>query len=307
MSNYQTETEEVTAKLMNQNFIRKIEDGHVKEAAEAGTSFIRSKMRENSFTRSIITPETLTSSDLDRDAATDDPKKIVDIEPDSRATWVPFKGMGEARYFSGPRYEIYFGKVESERFQKSKFQLMSYNMDIRQILSDNSVKDMADQEDLSFITRVNAALPAGQILTGTGLGGATIRSGIQNLLERRIPVGKLLMTKVAHSEILDLQSASVGDLILQRHYDDGVEKEERLWGIPVVTTIKNDIVTPQGAGPNDNHSLYFFGPENYLGNFFLLQDATLFMKQEADIIQFHSYESVGIGIGNTGAMCRVDI
>jgi hypothetical protein len=50
-----------------------------------------------------------------------------------------------------------------------------------------------------------------------------------------------------------------------------------------------------------------FAPENFLGNFFLLQDATLFIKQEADMIFFHSYAAPGIGIGNTAAMCRVDI
>jgi len=40
--------------------------------------------------------------------------------------------------------------------------------------------------------------------------------------------------------------------------------------------------------------------------FFLLQDATLYIKQEADIIEFWSYAAPGIGIGNTLAMQRVD-
>jgi hypothetical protein len=38
----------------------------------------------------------------------------------------------------------------------------------------------------------------------------------------------------------------------------------------------------------------------------LLQDATLFIKQEADIIEFWSYAAPGIGFGNDKAMTRID-
>ena len=79
----------------------------------------------------------------------------------------------------------------------------------------------------------------------------------------------------------------------------GVEAEEKLWGIPVITTIKNDIIP--------NNEFWLFGPENYLGNFYLLQDATLFIKQEADIIEFWSYSAPGIGIGNDLAMTKVTL
>ena len=51
--------------------------------------------------------------------------------------------------------------------------------------------------------------------------------------------------------------------------------------------------------------IYLFAPENYLGNFFLLQDATLFIKQEADMIEFWSYSSPGIGIGNTKGVIKL--
>jgi hypothetical protein len=112
------------------------------------------------------------------------------------------------------------------------------------------------------------------------------------------------MTKKTYYEALDLPATSVGNDVASRHYAEGIEKEERLWGIPVVTTIKTDILTAQGGG---SHSVYVFTPENFLGNFFLLQDATLFIKQEADIIMFHSYAAPGIGIGNTRSITRIDI
>jgi hypothetical protein len=308
MSNpsYRTETEKVSAQFINSNFVRKLEQGRVKEATEEGSAFIRTKMRQEAFVREILPPVLLADDEIDRDENTDQPKKIVEKEPDSEATFVPFHGTGPRTLFRGPRYAVFFGKTESQRFRKSKFELMTYQNDIRKILSDNSVKDMADQEDIKFIGTVNtllATLPA-QVVAASGFNSAAFKLAFQNLVDRRLPIGKILMTKKTYYEALDLPATSVGDEIASAHYKEGIEKEERLWGLPVVSTIKTDVLAPQGGA---THSFYVFAPENFFGNFFLLQDATLFIKQEADMIFFHSYAAPGIGIGNTGAMVRVDI
>jgi hypothetical protein len=303
---YRTETEKVSAQFINSNFVRKLEQGRVKEASEEGSAFIRTKLRQEAFVREILPPVLLSDDEIDRDENTDQPKKIVEKEPDSVATFVPFYGTGPRTLFRGPRYSVFFGKTESQRFRKSKFELMTYQNDIRKILSDNSVKDMADQEDKKFLDTVNAILAAtpAQVVAGTGFNSAAFKLGFQNLVSRRLPIGKLLMTKQTYYEALDLPATSVGNDVASRHYAEGIEKEERLWGIPVISTIKTDILTPQAGA---SHSVYVFAPENFFGNFFLLQDATLFIKQEADMIFFHTYAAPGIGIGNTASMCRIDI
>src|SRR5690606_35903124 len=96
----------------------------------------------------------------DRDVNSDQPRKIVEKEPDSIATFVPFYGTAKRQIFRSRRYEVQFGKVESSRYRKSKYELMTYQNDIRKILSDNSVKDMAKQEDKQFIETVDALLAA---------------------------------------------------------------------------------------------------------------------------------------------------
>ena len=296
-----TETTQVSAQLINSSFLRKVEGGQVKEAAAEGSAFIRSKLREASFARQVITPVTLADDEIDRDEYTDLPKKIVEKEPDSYATFVPFKGTGDRTWFSGPRYAIYFGKVESQRFNKSKFELMTYQNDIRKILSDNSVKDMAKEEDSKFLETIIAVATGAQHLTpgSGGLDATNLTALFQAHIGRQVPIGKMLMTKELYYEALKLPATSVGDPVASRHYDDGVEEEEKLWGIPVVTTIKNDLVAPK--------DIYLFSPETYLGNFYLLQDATLFIKQEADLIEFWSYSAPGLGIGNTKGVTRMTL
>jgi len=290
---YKTETQQVSAQFVNSNFVKKIEDGRIKEAAAEGSAFIREFVRQESYAREILTPVLLQDDEIDRDENTDEPKKIVEKEPKSVATFVQFQGAGPRTWFKGPRYSVFFGKTESQHFTKSKFQLMTYQNDIRKMLSDNSVKDMADQEDKKWQETVDALIalnPAEQNVNAGGFNSTAFKSGFQKMVNRRRPIGKMTMTKSLYYEALDLVATSVGNDVASRHYDDGVENEEKLWGFPVITTIKSTIHDPKKA--------YIYAPENYLGNFFLLQDATLYIKQEADTITFWTYAAPGIGIGN---------
>jgi hypothetical protein len=161
------------------------------------------------------------------------------------------------------------------------------------MLSDNSVKDMADQEDKKWQETVDARIAlnlAEQNIGATGFNSTAFKAGFQKMVNRRRPIGKMTMTKSLYYEALDLVATSVGNDVASRHYDEGVENEEKLWGFPVITTIKSHVHDPKKA--------YIYAPENYLGNFFLLQDATLYIKQEADTITFWTYAAPGIGIGN---------
>ena len=305
-SAYKTQTEQVSAQFINSNFVRKLEDGRTKEAEAEGTAFIRQKLRQESFAREVIEPVMLADDEIDRDENTDQPKKIVEKEPDSVATFVPFTGTGPRTWFRGGRFSVYFGKTESQRFTKSKFELMTYQNDIRKILSDNSVKDMSDQEDQKFTDTVNAILTLNptQVSAAGAFSSSAFKKGFQGLVNRKQPIGKILMTKSLYYEALDLPATSVGNDVASRHYDLGVEAEEKLWGIPVVSTIKKEIVDDESG--HTRRSAYVFAPQNYLGCFFLLQDATLFIKQEADIIEFWSYAAPGLGIGNTKSIQRID-
>lgn len=297
---YKTETQQQSAQFVNSNFVKKIEDGRIKEAATEGSAFIREFVRQESFAREILTPVLLQDDEIDRDENTDEPKKIIEKEPKSVATFVQFQGAGPRTWFKGPRYSVFFGKVESQHFTKSKFQLMTYQNDIRKLLSDNSVKDMADQEDQKFMDTINTLVAlntAEQQVSAGAFSSTQFKLGLQKMTGRKRPIGKMLMSKTLYYESLDLTANNVGMAVASRHYDEGVESEEKLWGVPVVTTIKENIVGAKNA--------YIFAPENYLGNFFLLQDATLYIKQEADLITFWTYAAPGIGIGNRLSVQKV--
>ena len=319
----ETQVPEISAQFINSQFVRKLEEGRTKEAEAAGSTFIRKKLREEAVVRKILTPVMLTEDEIDRSLDSDQPQKIIEKEPDSRATYVPFKGSGELTWFHGPRYAVRFGKVESQKFSKSKFELMTYRNDIRKILTDNAVKDMAAEEDKKFFSTVRAGINenvTGQHIYNASFGVTAFKQLFQRLIAAKKPIGKMVMSKHMFYEALDLPDSEIGFEALTRQYDQGVESKDNLWGVPVVTTVKYEDGAP-GAGNNYDllgagltkenimyrNEVFLFAPENWLGNFFLLQDATLFIKQEADMIQFWSYSAPGIGIGETSACIRMVI
>lgn len=290
---YPTETTQASSQFVTASFLKKIDEGRTKEAADQGSAFIRELIRQESYAREVIPPVLLTDEELDRDENSSQPKKIVEKEPQSSATFVQFNGNAKARWFRGPRYAIYFGKTESDHFKASKFDLMTYQNDIRKILSDNSVKDLSDQEDIKFqatIDELIALNSAEQNIAAPAFNSTAFKRAFAKLVDRRRPIGKMTMTKSLYYEALDLPATSVGNDIATAHYKDGVENEEKLWGMPVVTTIKSHV--------HNTRKVYVYAPHNYLGNFFLLQDATLYIEQRADVLTFWSYAAPGIGIGN---------
>jgi len=289
---YQTET--VNVQFLNQSFLDKIDAGLTKEASVAMSAFVRQKLREDGFARKILEPIMVTQADLDRQI-TEEPTIIVEKEPDSIAASIPFTARGEIRYFLGQRYPVTFFKVQSNEFKKSKFELATYRTDIRTVLQENSVKDLHKQEDQNFynaVTNVSTANSNVFNIAG-GFTVQTLMNGVKQLLAYQFPVGCILMTQEMYADLLKQPATQVGSPIASELMR-GQATLDNFYGFRIVTTNKNDILP--------NNQALVFAPPQYLGQFYLLQDAMVFLKTEADLITFLTYESIGLGIGNVNGV-----
>lgn len=300
------ETTNISYELLNNQFIDRVFSGHIKEAQEAATLYTRERLYEDGILRRLFESVTVTQEDLDAEMDSDQPSIICEKEPlASSATFVSFKGTGERRYFQGRRYRVPFGKVESERITKSKFELMTIRMPINTWLQENQVKMVQEEEDSKFIETINdcvAQNTAGQSLTFSMNSGSfkdAFVAGQKALVSLRLPQGKVLMNKNTYLDSLKLKTDEIGFKPQEDRFSRGVDGEDSFMGVPVVTTIKDNLV-PENV-------MYFFAPKDYFCKFFFLQDATLFMKTEADMVHFHTYEAPGFGIGNTHGVVKVTL
>lgn len=296
MSNYNTET--VNVQFLNQSFLDKIDQGMTKEAGVAMSAFVRQKLREDGFTRKVLNPIMVTAAELDRQL-TEEPTIIVEKEPDSVAANLPFLGRAEIRYFKTARYPVTFQKITSVEFKKSKFELATYRTDIRTVLQENSVKDLQEQEDVGFYNNIVAVATANSNVH-TMSGGFTktnLLAGVKYMLANRLPVGCILMTQSMYNDLLAFPSTEIGSPAASELFR-GQATLDNFFGYKIITTNKTNILPVNRA--------IVFAPEAYLGQCYLLADATVFLKAELDQIMFQTYEAIGVGLGNVNGAVVLD-
>jgi len=290
---------EVPASVINELFVQKLDnaDGREKLASE-GSTFIRTKLREVSFARKIIQPQYVTKADLQSSTNHDGLVKIVDIEPDSAAMAINFRGSADSRYVEGERYEIPFFMISSDDFQKTEEELLAYEMSITEVIERNSVKDIQAIEDSAFITRVNSAIAASG--KTTTVSGSEITKGmfptLFNLLEAdgsdKLKTEIVLMNNQDYNDLVRWDATSAGDDIAKELIINGYTYTT-LFGKKLVVTNKSEYV-PKGT-------LYAFAAQEYFGKFYILNDTKFWVDKKKNLVSWSAYETIGMGFGNLRA------
>lgn len=281
----------------------------VKNAEDAVNAFIRVKMREDGFWRKILPPVPISNDDLDRQVDTDKPVVVIDKEPNSpAAASIPFATQPFTRYIRAPRFRVMFDRIVTPKFMKDVDELRTYDMDIRQILSDNAVKDMLAEEDGKAIATVNTLL--GTVDTAVAETGVaqyqTISGGISR--DSVNDALKIIPSTPAHLEtatvlcnnltIKDVQKwgyDEIGGDLSEEILRNGFA-ERNLLNCRWIVTIKTLLVP--------TNQMYFFSEPKTLGKFFVLTDTTMYIKREAYMLEFFAYESVGSAIANVAGLGR---
>jgi len=306
--------------------------------AELGGSWIRDRLREVAYSRHILPPEQVTRADCQRSVNHDTLVKIVDVEPQSRAMAITFRDQPTARFIRGPKAEIPFFTISSEKFEKNEQELLAYEMPITKIIEDNSVKDIQEIEDREFTRHIESAIQALQTETNTGTsvkynrtqilavtnavpvsvikGELSLTTGgsddfvvrpIQrpdfvNLFKildgRRLRSERVLLTEVDHDDVLQWTVEDFGDRITSETVVDGY-KYNTLLGRKVIRTVKTDILR---AG-----NVYCFAAPQFFGKFYILNNTKFYIDKIANMITWQSWEDIGMGIVNVAAVAKLEL
>jgi hypothetical protein len=300
-----------TAKEVNGAFFNMLDQGLEKQAQDAVNDYIRVRMREDGFARRIIPPVQITNDELDRQVDTDKPVKVVDKEPQSPgAISVPFGTLPINRYIRGPRFRVMFDRIMTPRFTKDIDELRTYDMDIRQILSDNSIKDMLAEEDSKFIATANSLLVAqGAVVPETGtiqwraIAGGITRDTIAESMKilpstpNHLNPSTILVNNVTIWDIVKFGRDEVGGDLAQELFERGFAERE-IMGVRWIITIKRTLVP--------DSSMFQFAEPKFLGKFFILEDTTMYIDRKAFMLEFFAYELLGASIANVAAVARAD-
>jgi hypothetical protein len=302
--------------------------------AELGGSWIRDRLREVAYSRHILPPEQVTRADCQRSVNHDTLVKIVDVEPQSKAMAITFRDQPTARFIRGPKAEIPFFTISSEKFEKTEQELLAYEMPITKIIEDNSVKDIQEIEDREFTRHIESGIQALQTeinaTTNVPYNATQIRAANANaqvvsvvkgelalnadgvdftvrpvqrpdfvnlfkLLDtNRLRSERMLITEPDHDDVLQWTLEDFGDRMTSETVVDGY-KYNTLLGRKVVRTVKTDILRPG--------NIYIFTAPQFFGKFYILNNTKFYIDKIANVITWQSWEDIGMGIINI-ASCR---
>ena len=302
------------SKLINEALFEKISSRDPlleKEAIDAVNDFTRIKMREEGFYRKIMPPLQISNDELDRQVDTDKPVKVVDKEPDSPAAIsIPFATLPMNLYIRGNRYLVMMDRIVTPRFTKDVDELRTWIMDIRQVLSDNAIKDMLAEEDGKFLSAVDSALVgAGVTLPTSGkvqyqqLPGGINRDSIWDAMKVmpdtpfNLEVHTVLLNHITIKEFCKFGHDEMGGSGLSEDIMKNGWSEQNFRGVRHIITIKKDLVPT-------NHEYQFSDPK-FIGKNYQLEDTTMYIRREAYMLEFFAYETCGGTLGHTGGLAHV--
>jgi hypothetical protein len=299
------------AETFNTLFLGRLDEpGGLEKAAKAGGAYVRLRLREKAVNRGVLPPETVTKEDCQRSTQHDLLTKIVDIEPNSTATALNFRGQSNLSYIQGRRYEIPFFKIGSERFEADEGELMASDFPITKVIEDQSVRDMDRIEDQQFFDAARqVAANTGQTLTAAGPITRAFLANCINVMEdsQELAVDTMVMHKSDWNDYNTLPATDIGDQLASEVVVNGY-KYNQIAGHKLIVTIKslanasgaNQLLGPAGGQSN----IWFFAAPNYLGNSYLLGDVRFYIEKRGSAISFESWYYRGLGIGNRNAIVQ---
>ena len=302
----------------NAGLVRALNNNELlKEAMDNSTYFIRDRVYETGFLRRLIEPISVTAADLDRVSGSSQPAIILEKdlrENDVEAYTIPFRGRAGGRFWETENPIVLFDKIETPRYSKSKFELMTSKTPYTQILEQRFVNAAQRTEDETAINAFNEMIDRAEFSapgtqyqqTGGGLTKDNIALIIKMLsrlrmipTERNAPKPKFLMSQTLKADLIRLGMIDVGDANVSKYWNEGTLVTDTLAGFPVVDTVKNDLV-------KDNE-LYLVAPQDYFGRFFILQDHTMVIKTEGDMVDMWTYGAFGMGFVNTKGVVKIEL
>tara|TARA_R110002110_G_scaffold49550_5_gene147126 strand:- start:490 stop:1455 length:966 start_codon:yes stop_codon:yes gene_type:complete len=290
------------------------DDGVVKKASAATSKATRTQIREEGFQRAIISFDMITNEDLDYFGDSELPGVWFELEPDSPpARIIPYNDTPNTFSYRAEKYVVLVAVITTEEATKNVNHLRTYKTDVRQIVNDNMLRDIHTAEDTSFIAEVDrivgsavayaSADPATNqrvTMTNSTFTRQNVKAALSFLVERQLPTGVYLVNQRTANEFLGWKRDEMGGDLSQDLARKGLKALEKfeMFGIPFISTIKNDLVA--------NGVMYQFAPKEFLGNALMLEDITVTIKKEYDIIRMRAQEQVGLTIGNTLGLQRLD-
>lgn len=303
------------AELTSDQFMQLLDEadnGMLKNASSGLTGLVRRKLREDAFSPAIIPHDEVTNSMLTKRGDTEAPSILMEMEPDQfGASMIPMNDTANSHTFFGNKFWLYFYTNSTPVWYKNVDLLRTYEHDIRQMITDNSLRDLARNKDMRFMEQVNAivgvvdgglspkTLKQQNVVYPGTFSRENVANSLQLLKSMQLLNGVFLLNSTTFSQVLKWNRNEMGGDMAQELALKGTAAFEkaRIMGVDFIVTMKTDLV-PNGV-------MYEFTTPNYLGKAAILQAPTMYVRKDHDMLSFDCREKLGVAIANPNGVFKV--
>lgn len=286
-------------------------DGPLNKVAAAGQSYIRRELRENAFSEKIIPHVKVENSDLTY-WDTELPVIVEEMEPSSPgAVSLSFNDHPDATFYRRDKFIVYFSKISTPEFTKNTDELRVGKSNIRQIVTDNSLRDIEYTQDKRFIDYIEdicggAAGATGKagfqqwFTTSAAITRDSYVDSISHLEDVKLNNGMFLTNRKTANQFVKFGRDEAGGDLSEALMKQGRKALEGgvVMDIPHAFTIKRDLVP--------DNTVYQFTTPEYLGRAYILEDVTMYVEKKKDILTFSAVKKYGMTIANVAGVAIQD-
>jgi len=285
--------------------------GMEKVAIGAAEEFTRTHVKDDGFYRKIMPMIQIKADQLTRQVDDDRWIKVVDKQPGSPgALSVGFGTFPPQLYLRGPRYACGFSRIMTRKMFKDLAELATWEMDIRQVVSDDMVKDILGEEDGKWMQAVNTAIfqrdvpsPITGVVQYESFFGGVSRDTLteaKTIMPKgpsRLMPDKALCNMVFISQLEKIPFDEWGGPGSEDIFKNGWTIK-RFMNMDWIISIERRLVP--------DNAVYMFGDDNFIGKSYVWEEPTMWVDREAFMVYWMTYETIGGGIGNTAPLARAD-
>jgi len=333
--------------MLNQGFVDRLEAGEKVAAAASSLTYIKDHLREACFCDKIVPPTTVKRSELQRAVDHDTMTRIVDIEPDSRAMSLTFRGQPDAQYVTGKRFAITFWTISSLMFEITEQELMAYEMPVPKIIERNSLKDMMEVKDREFLSHINSCVEAMQeegnagavAFNRTRVNAQTVQSiskikgdlalaaaaddfvaraiqrpdivNLKRLLKRvaRDASGNIVRVGRLMPAVMLMTESDADDFEKWTLDDlgDKVTSETVVKGWTYSTAVGMRLIRTIKNDILTEGNVYMFTAAEFFGRNYILNDVKFYVDKVANKINWRAWMDIGMGFGNIAAVVKLEL
>lgn len=332
----------------NNSILEKMDTASGKEKVAAGMgTWTRDRLREVCAVDKILTPKDINPADCQVSLSHDTLIRIENIEPESRALAITYRGMPTAKFIRAARYAIPFYMIASDMIEKTEEELMAYrDMPLTRIVEDNVIKDMQEIKDWTTLNYFESCVQ-GMQYDAAGNAFAAIRAstyatalhvsvfkgrnavlrGIDDFVINPIIKPDLVTLRKAFSDFNRGTTSTGGRsrrleldkiLITKTDFEDMnnftlQDLGDRVTGEVIENGWKHPtimgikFITTIKTDIFKPGNVWGFTSEEFLGKSYVLQRAKFYVDKVMNVIKWASWMHVGVGIGNIASVIKLEL